>query len=97
MIEYSIFNSPPLFQLRALRAGSRRMRVRYKIIGSATSHIEINFMCQDLRMEFTGFDIEGLGKKEKGTFGGRVLLSVFRILHFSKLMSNAKHETPDFG
>ena len=82
MIEYSIL---------------RRMRVRFEIIGSAASHIEINFMCQDLRMEFTGFDIEGLEKKEKGTFRGSVLLSVIRILHFSKLISNAKHETPDFG
>jgi hypothetical protein len=49
------------------------MRVRFEIIGSAASHIEINFMCQDLRMEFTGFDIEGLEKKGKGTFGGNVL------------------------
>ena len=62
------------------------MRVRFEIIGSAASHIEINFMCQDLRMEFTGFDIEGLEKKKKGTFRGSVLLSVFRILHFSKLI-----------
>jgi len=52
-------------------------------------------MCQDLRMELTGFGIEGLEKKEKGIFRGSVLLSVFRILHFSKLISNAKHETPD--
>ena len=73
------------------------MRVRFEIIGSDASHIEINFMCQDLRMEFTRFDIEGLEKKEKGTFRGSVLLSVFRILHFSKLISNAKYETPDFG
>jgi hypothetical protein len=73
------------------------MRVRFEIIGSAASHIEINFMCQDLRMEFAGFEIEGLEKKEKGTFRGSVMLSVFRILHFSKLISNAKYETPDFG
>ena len=84
IIEYSIFNSPPW-----------RIRVRIEIIGSAASHIEINFMCQDLRMEFTGFRIEGLEKKEKGIFRGSILLAVFRILHFSKLISNAKHETPD--
>jgi len=54
-------------------------------------------MCQDLRMEFAGFEIEGLGKKEKGTFRDSVMLSVFRILHFRKLISNAKYETPDFG
>ena len=82
MIEYSIL---------------RRMRVRFEIIGSAACHIEINFMCQDLRMEFAGFEIEGLGKKEKGTFRDSVMLSVFRILHFRKLISNAKYETPDFG
>jgi hypothetical protein len=73
------------------------MRFRFEIIFTAASHIEINFMCQDLKVEFTGFKIEGLEKTEKGTFGGSVLLSVFRILHFCKLISNAKHETPDFG
>jgi len=52
-------------------------------------------MCQDLRMEFTGFGIEGFEKNEKGIFRGSVLLPVFRILHFSELISNAKHETPD--
>ena len=82
MIEYSIL---------------RRMRVRFEIIGSAASHIEINFMCQDLWMEFAGFEIAGLEKKEKDAFRGSVLLSVFRILYFSKLISIAKYETPDFG
>ena len=56
MIEYSIL---------------RRMRVRFEIIGSAASHIEINFMCQDLRMEFTGFEIEDLGKKGERHFSGQ--------------------------
>jgi hypothetical protein len=48
-------------------------------------------------MEFAGFEIAGLGKKEKDAFRGSVLLSVFRILYFSKLISIAKYETPDFG
>jgi len=52
-------------------------------------------MCQDLRMEFTGFEIEGLGKNEKGIFRGGVLLSVFRILYFSGLILSAKYETPE--
>jgi len=54
-------------------------------------------MCQDLRKKFTGIETEGFNKKKKGVFQGSVLLSVFRILHFSRLISNAKHETPDFG
>ncbi len=52
-------------------------------------------MCQDLRMEFAGFGIESLEKIEKGIYRGSVLLSVFRMLHFSELISNATHETPD--
>jgi hypothetical protein len=34
------------------------MRVRFEIIGSAASHIEINFMCQDLRMEIVRDQID---------------------------------------
>jgi hypothetical protein len=52
-------------------------------------------MCQDLRMIFTGIDIEGFEKKEKGTFRGSLLLSVFRILHHHVVISNARNETPD--
>ena len=81
MIEYSIL---------------RRMRVRFEIIGSAASHIEINIMCQDLRKEFTGIETEGFNKKKKDVFQGSVLSSVFRILHFIKSISNTKHETPVF-
>jgi hypothetical protein len=52
------------------------MRVRFEIIGSAASHIEINFMCQDLRMEFAGFEIAGLGKKRKAPFGQCFVIGV---------------------
>jgi hypothetical protein len=82
MIEFSIVNRP--------------VRVRFEKIGSAASHIENYFMCQDLRMEFTAIEIEGLKKKGKVLFGGMLWSSVFRVLHFSKLKSNAKHETPGF-
>jgi hypothetical protein len=34
-------------------------------------------------------------KKEEYTYRGSVLLSVFRILQFSRLISNTKHETPE--
>ena len=81
MIEYSIL---------------RRMRVRFEIIGSAACHIEINFMCQELRMEMVGNKFKVLKKKEKDAYPGGVLSSVFRILHFIKLISNTKHETPVF-
>jgi hypothetical protein len=65
-------------------------------MGSAASHIEINFMCQELRMKMVGNKFKVLKKNEKGAYPGGVLSSVFRILHFTELISNAKHETPLF-
>ena len=63
--------------------------------------IEINFMCQDLRMEIVGIKIDlntkvkDHKKKEEFTYRGSVWLSVFRILHFTRLISNTKYETPE--
>ena len=77
------------------------MRVRFEIIGSAASHIEINIRCQDLRMEFVGIQIDlnikvrDHKKKKEYTHRGSILLSVFRILHFGRLILNTKHETPE--
>jgi hypothetical protein len=49
---------------------NRLVRVRFEKLGSAASHIENYFMCQDLRMEFTAIEIEGFEKKEKGSLRG---------------------------
>jgi len=53
-------------------------------------------MCQELTMQISGNKFKALKKKEKGAYQGSFLSSVFRILHFSELISNAKHETPVF-
>jgi hypothetical protein len=87
---------PPLSEMIALQAGSRRSRFRFEILDSAASHIEIYFMCQELRMEIVGNKFKALKKKEKGANQGSLLSSVFRILQYSELISNAKHETPVF-
>jgi hypothetical protein len=47
-------------------------------------------------MQISGNKFKALKKKEKGAYQGSFLSSVFRILHFSELISNAKHETPVF-
>jgi hypothetical protein len=47
-------------------------------------------------MEIVGNKFKALKKKVKGAYPGGFLSSVFRILHFSKLILNAKHETPVF-
>jgi hypothetical protein len=47
-------------------------------------------------MEMVGNKFKVLKKNEKGAYPGGVLSSVFRILHFTELISNAKHETPVF-
>jgi len=98
MVEYYRLNiqDPPLSEMIALRAASRRSRVRSEIIDSAASHIEIYFMCQELTMENVGNKFKALKKKKKGAYQGSFMSSVFRILHFSELISNAKHETPVF-
>jgi hypothetical protein len=45
-------------------------RIRTLILTSAASHIEINIMCQDDRMKFTGIELEGFEKMLKDAFGG---------------------------
>jgi hypothetical protein len=52
---------------------------------SAASLIENYFMCQDLRIEFTGIEFEGSEAKGKGAFRGNVL--VIGVSYFAFLAS----------